>query len=637
MRKPEMNYKFRWLFGSGIFLFFVSLGYFISVQYDKSAGFQHLNQDGTFRVELIDSPIEKGNSFLCKIRTLEFIDSSVVSATKGKALLYIQKDSLASRLRIGDQLLVRTKFQQPDGVQNPDGFNYAVYLKRKGIGATAWVSDYKWKFAGHNSGFSLKNTAGESRSYLLSIYKKHNLKDDEFAVLAALTLGYKDALQPDLRENYSASGAMHILAVSGLHVGVIYLVLSFLLSFMNKKQQLKIYKTIIIILLLWIYAFITGLSPSVIRSTLMFSFIAGGTALKRNALIYNTISVSAFIMLLFNPNNLYDVGFQLSYSAVISIIYFQPAISKWLYVKNKLLRWLWDLMAVSLAAQIGTAPFAIFYFHQFANYFLLTNFIAIPAATLIIYLAVTLLVVSPVSFLADSVAFILKWTLKILNYCIESIHNLPYALSRFSIDFWQLVLIFSAIIFISAYFKTKKAYLMLSASASVLIVFLISLSINFATLNSNKIIVYADNKNTHVDFIQGKSHYLFTTDSDAVNKIAGNFWINNRLDNQLNIKDEKFYSNGFVSFKGKKICILTDNSLSNKSTSKPFIIDYLIIGNGIKPKISQILECIQPRKIIVDKSISKWYSNQIKEVCKNRNIRFYSVAERGAYVLDIKD
>ena len=170
----------------------------------------------------------------------------------------------------------------------------------------------------------------------------------------------------------------------------------------------------------------------------MFSLVAIGSALLRRSQIYNTISVAAFFMLLYNSNYLYDVGFQLSFSAVVSIVYFQPLIAKWFYIKNKILKWTWDLTAVSLAAQIGTAPLSVFYFHQFPNYFLLTNLIAIPFATLIIYFAVALFVVSPIPLLSDAIAFLLKLFLKILNGSISFIHDLPFSLTFLSIDPWQL-------------------------------------------------------------------------------------------------------------------------------------------------------------------------------------------------------
>lgn len=633
IRKPVLQFQFRWLPGLGIFLCMFVAGYFISDRYEHENRFENRDKAGVFSVELTENPAEKCNSYLCRVKTLHYFGTDTSYQTRGKAILYIAKNDAAAALESGDRLLVKATFNKPDGAMNPEGFDYALYLKRQGFGATAYADTAHWQKTGTNTAFSIFRLAESYQKKLVEIYKRFGIEGDEYAVLAALTLGCKDALHPELRQNYSTSGGMHILAVSGLHVGVVYFVLGFLLSFMDKNRRLKILKTIIIILFLWMYALITGLSPSVIRAALMFSFIALGTIFERKAQIYNTICVSAFIMLLVRPNNLFDVGFQLSYSAVISIIYFQPAISKWIFVKNKILRWIWNLLAVSLAAQIGTAPFGLFYFHQFSNYFIITNLVAIPAAILIIYTALALLAFSSIPYIPVWIAFVLKYMLKGLNICIDFIHDLPFSTLRFSIDLWQITLIIGAIILASAFYKSRKFMYLSTCLGCILTVVILNLLTKYQTLNTNGIIVYADNKSTHVDFLEGQQHYLFSTDLSSVTFAAENYWMARKLDLPYDIYTESWFKDGFVEFKGQRICLLTHPNLANKTTAQPLEIDYLIIGNGMKPKISQILECMSPKKIIIDKSIPAWYKDQIKKTCRERNIGFYSVAEKGAFVL----
>jgi competence protein ComEC len=636
IRKSKLQYQFRWLFGSGIFLFIVVLGYYVSEQYEKENSFQHLNKSGVYTVELTESPIEKANSYLCRVKTLQVFDSLQNATSKGKAIIYFQKDSAAALLQSGDRLLVETTFRKPEGDKNPNGFDYATYLKRQGIGSTVYLQGHSWRKIGENTSFSIFRLAEKSQQNLLRVYKRFGIEGDEYAVLAALTLGSKDALHPELRQNYTTSGGMHILAVSGLHVGIIYMVLSFLFSFLDRKSGLKIYKALIVVLLLWIYAFITGLPPSVIRATMMFSFVALGESMERKSQIYNTISVSAFLMLLYNPNFLFDVGFQLSFSAVLSIVYFQPQIKNWFIIKNKPLSWAWNLTAVSIAAQIGTAPFSIYYFHQFPNYFLLTNFIAIPLAMFIIYGAVLLFVFSPVPYISVAVAFVLHWLLRVLNFCIQFIHDLPFSTTITSINIWQVVSLFGIVLFMSFYFQTKKYIPFFGSLVLVFAIISINLYVNLNTLNVSRLIVFADKKNTHIDFVDGKKHYLFTTDSLSAERVAGNFWLQNKLDKPINLNGENFTTDGFVEFIDKKFLILTDNWLKDIMTSKPVTVDYLIIGNGMKPKINEILECVVPTNIIVDGSISGWYIENIRQNCVKRGIAFYSVSERGAYVLNFK-
>ncbi|MDO9152297.1 MAG: ComEC/Rec2 family competence protein [Paludibacter sp.] len=637
-RKPKFQYTFRWLFGVSMFLFLFLLGNFKMHQAQNECRFEKLNIKGFFQVEITEAPVQKENSFLCRITTSQFIDSSFqIIPTDGRALIYIAKDSASAQLQSGDRLLIETTFSKPDGALNPQGFNYAGYLRRQGIGATAYIAADRWTKIETNTIFSIFRLAEKSQKNLLAVYNRFGINGDEFAVLAALTLGSKDALHPELRQHYTTSGGMHILAVSGLHVGIIYMVLGFLFKFLDRKPRLKLLKAMLIISLLWAYAFVTGLPPSVFRATMMFSLVAIGASMERKAQIYNTISFAAFIMLVFNPNFLFDVGFQLSFSAVVSIVYFQPKIAKWFTIRNKPMRWAWDLTAVSLAAQIGTAPLSVYYFHQFPNFFLLTNFIAIPFATLIIYTAVTLFALSPVPYISVAVAFLLQWLLKILNVSIEFIHDLPFSLSVFSINLGQVFFAFGTVILFSVFLNNKK-FLPLAGSLVLVLAFLsVNILINYHTLNSSRFVVFADNKNTHISFIDRKNNYVFTTDSISVQRTAKNFWLSNKLNKPQKINCEQWFSSGFADFAGKRFLIMTNDCMKGKTAENLLNIDYLIIGNNLKPRIAEILECVHPKKIIVDLSVSEWYTQSIKKACNEKNISFYSVAEHGAYMLNLTE
>lgn len=630
----SLQYQFRWLFGSAAFLLLFVMGYFLAQLKLHNSEFQDLNQQSVFSVELIEPPVEKENSFLCRVKTIQFFDSlSIGHLTSGNAILYIAKDSVSALLSYGDRLLVETTFEKPDGVVNPHGFDYAGYLQRQGIGATAYVSAERWQKVGRNTAFSIFKLAAQSQAALLNVYRKFGIEGDEFAILAALTLGSKDALHPQLRQHFTTSGGMHILAVSGLHVGVIFMVLSFLLGFLDRKRGFQYLKALLIVALLWAYAFVTGLPPSVIRATIMFSLIAIGASLERKSQIYNTVSLAAFVMLLVNPNFLFNVGFQLSFSAVLSIVYFQPIISRWFYVKNKALRWLWELVAVSLAAQIGTAAFSLYYFHQFPNYFILTNVLAIPLASIIIYLAVALFVLSSIPLVSTLLAVVLNYLLLALNFSMETIYDLPFSLSVLSITHWQVVAVFGAIILLTVYFNNKSFRAFALSLLCVLMFVGIDTSIHYRTSRSSSMLVYSDNNNTHVEFVDAKQHYLYSTDTTSLSRVAKNFWLANKLSEPTLLDQTAYMSEGYVSFKNKTMLILTSDMLKSKTSKSKLKLDYLIIGNKLKPRIADILSCIDPAEIIVDSSISDWYTESIRTHCIENNIQFYSVAENGAYVL----
>ena len=245
------------------------------------------------------------------------------------------------------------------------------------------------------------------RDKLLNILKENGLKNNELAVASALILGYKDDLGEELKHSYSSAGATHVLAVSGLHVGIIFLVLNFLLNILDKNDRFKISKAILLICFLWAYATITGLSPSVVRAATMFSFVTIGKSFGKSSSIYNTLCASAFVLLVYNPYLIMEVGFQLSYLAVVGIVYFQSIIYKWIYVKNKFLKYIWMITSVSIAAQLTTFPLGLLYLHQSPTYLFASNLFVIPGAMLIIGLGILLFITSWIPLISGGIGWLL--------------------------------------------------------------------------------------------------------------------------------------------------------------------------------------------------------------------------------------
>jgi competence protein ComEC len=636
-KKTENQFRLRWLFGVGSFILLFIIGYSLSYINESKATFTPLNQQHTFIVTTKSATQEKTKSYRCEVELSKVLINNNWENAQGNAIIYFEKSDKAKQLLINDKLIIRTTFKTPPGKENPGGFDYAAYLKQNGIGATAYLNATDWYKTNEHTTFSIVRQANIARAYLLSIYEKYGITDYEYAVLAALTVGYTDDLSPDLRASYSAAGAMHILSVSGLHVGIVYVVIAFLLSFLKKNRFQLLLRAVLIVLFLWSYAFITGLSPSVIRSAFMFSFVAIGTSLERKSQIYNTVFMSAFIMLLIEPNYLYNIGFQLSYTAVLSIVIFQKPFASLLPVRSKLAGWCRDLLTVSIAAQIGTLPFTLYYFQQFPNYFLLTNLIAIPLSSIIIYLAMALLAISTISIVASTVAFILKWALWALNFSIVSIYELPYSTSIFTLDFIQMLLFVTAITCITMYFYTKNAKSIILGLIAVLGILGISLQVIYSTSQTNKIIVYASQKHTHINFIEKGKNYIFTNNEEELNKIALLYWRQQKIGETKNINETNYFRNNYVFFATKKIAIAKNEFWTKKSLASPLSVDLLIIGNKLKPKAKYLFENIKPKLVVVDKTISAWYTESIRKACSEKSIAFYSVAESGAYVYSKND
>lgn len=608
------------------------LGFGLCNLFEYRHRFTELNHRAVYEVEIISTPVPKARSYSFRVKLLNRLDSADVEKATGNAILYLQKDSIPIDLFVGDRLMIDAAFKMPDGVQNPNGFDYATYLKRQGIGATAYISTEKWRKIGRNDSFSIRRLANQCREYLLDIYKKYNITDNEFAVLAALTLGFTDSLEPDIYKLYSHTGAVHILSVSGLHVGIVYVAVFALLGFLKKNRKQIIARALISVVFIWMYAVITGLSPAVMRAALMMTFVAVGTCLNRKPQIYNTILASAFFLLLFSPNLLFNIGFQLSYSAVLSIVAFQSNIRKLLNPKNKLAKWFWDITSVSSVAQLGTAPISIYYFNQFPCYFLLTNYVALPLSTLIIYAAILLLVVSFIPLIAGWIGFVLKWSIWLMNYLLGVIVSLPGSILVVSINSLQLWLLILSVLFFTAFVFNKKFIPLFFGLSCVLLFFVHYAFRQYESLNHSRLIVFSDSRTPIINFIKGKQNFVYTNDELKALNTANAYWRASLLNPPLFIAENEWFEDEFAVFEQKKIMVLQDDFLRNKTTNTPLAIDYLILTNRMKPRMNEILESVKPNRVIIDKSISAWYTNHVKEVCRERDIDYYSVGEQGAFV-----
>jgi competence protein ComEC len=633
--KTNLSYQLRWLFGGGVVLFFLSLGFLVSWHTNRKNHFEHLGEEGLFVAKIIAPPREKTKTYTVKLHTEAFAPDSVhFVKTQGNALLHFKKEGAEDieNWRIGDRIVIANRLVPftPNG--NPSAFDYARYMHRKGFRATAY-SDTVYVCDLLAEQFSVLQLADDCRKQLMKTFTKYGIEGEEFSVLAALTLGYQEEISDDLYEAYSNSGAMHILSVSGLHVGIIYAVFTFLFSFLEKLPRGKILKSLIIITLLMTYAFITGLSPSVLRASIMFSLVAFGNSFLYKSKIYNTIFFSALILLLINPNYLFDIGFQLSYVAVLGIVFFQPMFKNLLVVHNKPLRWCWELFCVSIAAQIATFPLGMFYFSKFSNYFLLTNYLAIPISTLIIYAGVLLFVVPGIPLIATWVAWCLNWLLKALNGSVVFVDKLPFSTAHTWYSELDTILVYLIIAGISIFILQKRFAALTFALCCLLIFQGTRIYSIVHSHQQTEMIVYSDWKTTAVNFIHKGGHSLYTTDFKRTKVLASPFWMQRRLPEPTllgNTATQEFVDNFYV-FEGKKIALITDTTWRNKLSDNRIELDYLILGNKSSLRFRDIESMFEPKLVIVDETYPVWETERLKKACLEKDIAFYSTRENGAF------
>ena len=566
----NQTYKYHLVnwFGLFIQLLFILIGVLAFEIYNKKPTFF---EKGICLATVVEKPQEKNNSFKSVLKISTVKQNDTIFRTNEKILVYFEKEENADDLMPGDQIIFSTSPQFIKNYGNPFEFDYKKYLANKKIYRQLYLSSENWKTTNSQSQFTLTVYAEQIREKLLSVYRNQTLGKNELEILSALTLGYKRELDPETKRIFSASGAMHVLAVSGLHVGIVFWVITLLFGFLRKQKSGRIFFVILSILSLWSYAFITGLSPSVMRASTMFTIFVIGDNLNRKANTYNSLAASALLLLLFNPNNLFEVGFQLSYSAVFGIVFLQPKLSKLIPVKNKFLKFFWSLLTVSVAAQIATFPLTAFYFNQFPIYFWITNLIIIPAVMILIPLGLALLLFSKIAVVSSLLAFLLNLIIKSCFIILSKIELLPFSIQEISIHPFELLFLIG--ILFSIYLLLQKFNARHLKTTLILILFFLisSLTINIGQSKSREIIFYNSTENTTIQLIRGRKNYvvsqhLIEPDKNMFNlinrtnlklKLNPSIYITNEdslFDNFL------FAKNGIILFEGK--IILFENSLS---------------------------------------------------------------------------
>ena len=380
-----------------------------------------------FLVRVTDFPVPRANSDKVVV---ELLQAAAGTPLKEKALLYVQKDSAAAPLHYGDVLAISTTLSEFAPPSNPDAFDMRRYMQRKGIFLTGYVSRGHWQILDNVCPNAMKAFSHALQQRLAACYADVGMTGRELDIVRAILLGDDDTMEPELRTAYASAGVSHILCVSGMHVGIIFMILNFLFKPMDLFPSTRVAKALLLMLSIWLYASITGLSPSVTRSATMFTFVTVGGILHRNTNIFHSLMASLFILLALKPLLLLEVGFQLSYLAVFGIVLIQPRIAGLYTCKTKVGNYFWELLSVAVAAQIATFPISAHYFGTFPNYFMLSNLTVIALSFAVMVTGVGLLTVSFVPYVSNGIAFLLTWEIRIMNGIVSFVEGLPGAVTR---------------------------------------------------------------------------------------------------------------------------------------------------------------------------------------------------------------
>ncbi|WP_307757957.1 ComEC/Rec2 family competence protein [uncultured Mediterranea sp.] len=632
------------LFGAALYTLLAASGCLLMQHSLARADFPFTGRDGFYKVIIHSQPETKAHSLLCPSLILAAgkNDTTLTSVSRGKQfLLYLQPDSAARSLQRGDILWIHTRLAPPANQGIPDEFDYARYLRLRGVCGTAYVPSGYWQKAGHNSTLTLRQLAADRQARIVEQYRRQGFTGDELAVLSALTVGHKDELSEDIIETYSVTGASHVLALSGLHIGFLYALFWFLASPLWKRWRLlKLPLLLLLVALLWGFAFLTGLSPSVVRSVTMFSILALSCLQTEKPLTANTVSATAFLMLLIRPDWLFDVGFQLSFCAVATILLFYPRLNRLYRGENRLLHKVWSLMSVSIAAQLGTAPLVMHYFARFSTHFLLTNLWVIPLVSIILYAAVAWLALSPLAALQAMLSPLLKKLIHLQNDVLRQIEQWPFAsIDHIWLDWTETFLIYALLLAACRYLWQRTAQ-----HAYTLVFILLAgvgyHAVNIATACPSKSIVFYNVKDTPAVhcLTGGKRSWLACADSlpqtGWLQRSLAPHWDHLRLTapqvvtGRYQAEDFSLHDN-IVTYAGRRVCLLNDNRWRNLRSDHPLSVDYLYVARGYQGGIRELTSLFRIGTVIIDGSLSAYYRKLIVSDCHALNLPCRSLEEEG--------
>jgi competence protein ComEC len=647
----KISYKRSWIFGGTINVLLFALAYQLTIgKTEKFSGshFSKFVSGTTIAVaKLVQPPIEKERSYKMMAEISSVKTGTGWKEVSGKAMIYLAKDQRSGKLKYGDEIILQGTFGEIPGPQNPGEFNYKQFLAFHNVYEQCSADQTHWVPLGTNSGNIILQLSYALRDRLLSVMQADHIEGDEFAVGAALMLGYSDKLDAEIISAYAGTGALHVLSVSGLHVAIVYVVFNWLLFFLDKLKRGNILKAVILILLLWFYSALTGLSPSVLRAATMFSFIIIAKAFNRYTNIYNTLAASAFILLVFDPFLLMEVGFQLSYIAVIGIVYLQPKIYGLFEPENKLIEHAWTLTAVSIAAQIATFPLGLFYFHQFPNYFLLSNFIVIPVSTVIIYLGIALFAFNQVPVISVYLAKGFSWCVWLLNASVKMIEKWPCALQEgISITVPETWLLYGMILLFAYYFFKRKVNYLFGGLLAAVFILCLQVREQEQQYRQRKMIVYDISKTSAIDLITAKQNALLADLSLAQNESALSFHIRQNwwslgithpaIVTGAFCSEDVYIHKNSIQFIDKKIIIIRSASALDKKWKQPLKIDFLVISESPGIAIAELLKKYDPEEIIFDSSNSNYRLDKWKKECAALSRAYYSVKDSGTFEADLE-
>jgi len=612
----------------------------------KDAELANLGDDPVKVFRIDEKPVMKQKAYSGKATLVGCIDSAGASHSfRLTMLLYFENDSLAGKLTTGDLVMARCQLEGIDGPLNPGTFNFRQYLFNRHIRWQGYLKKEEWEVI---EGYYIDGILRWSelcRTRFREILERYQISGEELGLASALILGTRDLLDKEMMQEFSNAGAIHVLSVSGLHVGIMYVLADRILFILKRGRQGHKLHQVIIILIIWAYAFITGLPSSVVRASMMFSLIAAGKMLNRSHESFNILAGALIIQLWISPLEITQVGFQLSYLAVLGIFAFYQQFNLLLADSKKAIAWIWSIFAVSIAAQLATFPLASYYFKFFPVYFLVTNIVVVPLAGVVVYLALVVLVAGLMSVPYTWIGLPLQWSLQLMHGSVGFIQSWPGAvLKPVNLTLLQVALIFLLIIglFLFINLNEKKGlWLMIS---SLTLVFFIGGWEKYKKSGYSEIFVYAVSGYTAIDFISNRQAF-FIGDSallassakidaqvtpNRIRRGVKRIKTHDIADAPGNAMVEVFMKFPFVAFGNSSLAIIDQNWKFTTGNEK-LSVDLAIICGKKGPRPEKVLAALDIDKVVISSSVPRYMAELWESACKEKGLQCHSVMQAGAF------
>ncbi len=647
------GYRFRWISGLGIATGLLVGGWTLTEISDINDRMSPVNElpDESVRftlVRIVDEPQTRGDG---RVKARVFAGLADTTARSGTTCLaYFATDSTQVPLEAGDLLAGCALFSNPPGARNPGAFDYRNFLRHQGIHKILRFEKDKYILLDRGRLSFLKNISLSFGNWAKEVFISQGFGAEELSVSLALILGRKQDIESELFDRYAGAGVVHILCVSGLHVGILYLMLDMLFFPLSRSRWGRRLKLVLVLSLIWFYALVTGLSPSVTRAATMFSLVAGGRMLERDHNVFNTLAASALILLVVDPHNLYKIGFQLSYLAVLGIVSLQPVIFQNLRSSNKIIDKILALLTVSFCAQLATAPLSIFYFGRFPVWFLLSNLVAVPLAGILLHLAMALLIFSWIEPVRDLIGISLSKGLEALNFSVVQINSLPFSvLDGLYVSGLEVILIY--LLLFSFVFLARTGNLQwFRILLSLMICYLAFSGFDYLRrAKSTSMTIYNVPGHTAIGLTSAGRHVMLSdsglkNDAQAISYNLADPWRKQKLgepewiiipDTSITEDDLFFTDNNFIGFFDKTITLI-DTNYRFVNSGRKLKTDYLLIRGDPYLSIPDLAKNFDFERLIFDASCKPWDIDQWIEEAEELGVDYYSVKDQGAFIIELR-